>query len=111
MRNISTAVKRIKKAGAIPIDTNNLDEFECGITGINPFRVPRNIPVIALECLADLAEVLLLPFQQGWLSYPWEQIPVDQLESHFFIHCNILTTDSISSCPLDIYKVCMIFIQ
>jgi aspartyl-tRNA(Asn)/glutamyl-tRNA(Gln) amidotransferase subunit A len=33
----STAVKRMKKAGAILIGTNNLNEFACGITGINPF--------------------------------------------------------------------------
>jgi aspartyl-tRNA(Asn)/glutamyl-tRNA(Gln) amidotransferase subunit A len=78
----STAVKRMKKAGAILIGTNNLNEFACGITGINPFMVPRKIPGIAQEFPADLAAVLLLPLQQGWLSFPWVQIRVDQLESH-----------------------------
>jgi aspartyl-tRNA(Asn)/glutamyl-tRNA(Gln) amidotransferase subunit A len=33
----ATAVKRIKKAGAILIGTNNLNEFASGITGINYF--------------------------------------------------------------------------
>src|SRR5215216_5197647 len=33
----ATAVKRMKKAGAILIGTNNLNEFASGITGINPF--------------------------------------------------------------------------
>jgi aspartyl-tRNA(Asn)/glutamyl-tRNA(Gln) amidotransferase subunit A len=33
----STAVKRMNKAGAILMGTNNLNEFACGITGINPF--------------------------------------------------------------------------
>src|SRR5690242_5634935 len=33
----ATAVKRIKKAGAILIGTNNLNEFASGITGVNYF--------------------------------------------------------------------------
>lgn len=33
----ATVVKRMKKAGAILIGTNNLNEFASGITGINPF--------------------------------------------------------------------------
>jgi aspartyl-tRNA(Asn)/glutamyl-tRNA(Gln) amidotransferase subunit A len=33
----ATAVMRMKKAGAILIGTNNLNEFASGITGINPF--------------------------------------------------------------------------
>ena len=33
----ATAVKRIRKAGAILIGTNNLNEFASGITGINYF--------------------------------------------------------------------------
>jgi aspartyl-tRNA(Asn)/glutamyl-tRNA(Gln) amidotransferase subunit A len=33
----ATAIKRMKKAGAILIGTNNLNEFASGITGINPF--------------------------------------------------------------------------
>ena len=33
----STAVKKMKNAGAILIGTNNLNEFASGINGINPF--------------------------------------------------------------------------
>src|SRR5919199_2559909 len=33
----ATAVKRLERAGAILIGTNNLNEFASGITGINPF--------------------------------------------------------------------------
>ncbi len=33
----STVVKRMKRAGALLIGTNNLYEFASGITGINPF--------------------------------------------------------------------------
>ena len=33
----STAVKQMKKSGAILIGTNNLNEFASGITGKNPF--------------------------------------------------------------------------
>jgi aspartyl-tRNA(Asn)/glutamyl-tRNA(Gln) amidotransferase subunit A len=33
----ATTVKRLKRAGAILIGTNNLNEFASGITGINPF--------------------------------------------------------------------------
>jgi aspartyl-tRNA(Asn)/glutamyl-tRNA(Gln) amidotransferase subunit A len=33
----ATVIKRMKKAGAILIGTNNLNEFASGITGINPF--------------------------------------------------------------------------
>ena len=33
----ATCVKKIKKAGAILLGTNNLNEFASGITGVNPF--------------------------------------------------------------------------
>ena len=33
----ATVVKKMSKAGAILIGTNNLNEFASGITGINPF--------------------------------------------------------------------------
>jgi aspartyl-tRNA(Asn)/glutamyl-tRNA(Gln) amidotransferase subunit A len=33
----ATVIKKMKKAGAILIGTNNLNEFASGITGINPF--------------------------------------------------------------------------
>jgi aspartyl-tRNA(Asn)/glutamyl-tRNA(Gln) amidotransferase subunit A len=40
----ATAVKRLKKAGAILIGTNNLNEFASGITGINYFYGPSKNP-------------------------------------------------------------------
>jgi len=40
----ATAVKRIKKAGAILIGTNNLNEFASGITGANYFYGPCKNP-------------------------------------------------------------------
>jgi aspartyl-tRNA(Asn)/glutamyl-tRNA(Gln) amidotransferase subunit A len=47
----ATVVKRMKKAGAILIGTNNLNEFASGITGINPFygssKNPWNISKIS----------------------------------------------------------------
>ena len=47
----ATAVKRLKKAGAILIGTNNLNEFASGITGINYFygssKNPWNISRIS----------------------------------------------------------------
>src|ERR671922_27941 len=47
----ATVVKKMKKAGAILIGTNNLNEFASGITGINPFygssKNPWNISKIS----------------------------------------------------------------
>jgi aspartyl-tRNA(Asn)/glutamyl-tRNA(Gln) amidotransferase subunit A len=40
----ATAVKRLKRAGAILIGTNNLNEFASGITGINYFYGPSKNP-------------------------------------------------------------------
>jgi aspartyl-tRNA(Asn)/glutamyl-tRNA(Gln) amidotransferase subunit A len=40
----ATVIKKLKKAGAILIGTNNLNEFASGITGINPFYGSSNNP-------------------------------------------------------------------
>lgn len=40
----ATVITKLKKAGAILIGTNNLNEFASGITGINPFYGSSNNP-------------------------------------------------------------------
>lgn len=43
-KSSASVVRRMKKAGAILVGTNNLNEFASGITGLNPFYGPSKNP-------------------------------------------------------------------
>jgi aspartyl-tRNA(Asn)/glutamyl-tRNA(Gln) amidotransferase subunit A len=66
----STVTRKLRKAGAIIVGTNNTHEFACGITNINPHYGSTKNPW-DLECLVVRVEVLLWRLAAGCL---WHQL-------------------------------------